>query len=233
MAAGVNLYNPGMADRMSAPTQTKVRARAFQFRLSTLLIFVGGFAVWPAVVSYHANLQKRAVEVIKASGGEVRYDFEYDRNLDRRTDDPAPPGPDWLRNVIGVDYFASVTCVDFRNADDRSLAAVAGLPNLRALVLTGDLNVTDAGLGWLAKNYQLEELRIDGCRNLTDAGLKHLRGLKSLWGLATSGTDITPKGVRELAASIPSLESDYFMCRNPLSPSPGTGHIRPLRPPNF
>ena len=47
-------------------------------------------------------------------------------------------------------------------------------PGLRALDLSGCVNVTDAGLTHLARCTQLATLNLCGCNKVTDAGLAHL-----------------------------------------------------------
>ena len=198
-----------MANPSPATAQIKSRRRWFQVRLRTLLLMVVGLSVWLAIVNSQANRQRRAVARIKAAGGAVGYDYEIDANFNRRTDNPAPPGPDWLRNVIGVDYFSTVIFVSFPTATDQSLAAVTDLPNLRGLELTDDLNLTDAGLACVEHLPQLEVLYIDGCSNLSDAGIKHLRALQNLTTLIALQTSISLDGMRELTQSNPNLATDY------------------------
>jgi hypothetical protein len=191
-----------------ADAEPKHWRRWFQFRLRTLLVVVALVSAGLAIVSSRANQRRRAVERIKSAGGIVGYDFECDEKFNRRADNPTPPGPDWLRNLIGVDYFATPVYVESHNANDEALTALAELPNLRALELTDDLNITDAGLESLKDLAQLEMLYIDGCEQLTDASLQHLRKLKRLSALVALGTRITSEGIKELKQEIPNLATD-------------------------
>jgi hypothetical protein len=191
-----------------ADAESKYWRRWFQFRLRTLLVIVAAVSAALGVVSSRANQQRRAVEQIKSAGGVVGYDFECDEKFNRRAD-PTPPGPDWLRNLIGVDYFATPVYAEVHDGNDEALATLAELPNLRALELTDDLNITDAGLARLKDLSQLEILYVDGCEKLTDASLQHLRKLKRLSALIALGTRITPEGIKELKQAIPNLATDY------------------------
>jgi len=179
--------------------------RWFRFRLRTMLVAIAMISLWLSTTANRANKQRRAVEKIKAAGGVVGYDYEVDGNFNRREDDPSPPGPDWLRNLIGVDYFATVIYVEFNTADDQSLAVVKDLPNLRALELTDDVKLTDAGLECVRDLPQLEALYIDGCEKLTDACLRHLRSLKHLSCLIQLSTGISLEGLQDLQRALPNL----------------------------
>ena len=66
--------------------------------------------------------QKEAVEAILKARGWVFYDYEEPSSSRRK-----PPGPAWLRKLLGDDLFVNVTRVDFqfRGIDN------AGLQNLR------------------------------------------------------------------------------------------------------
>lgn len=202
-------YNPAMAEPAPATAQIKSLRRWFQIRIRTLLLMVVGLSVWLAIVNSQANRQRRAVARIKAAGGLVGYDYEVDANFNRRTDNPAPPGPDWLRNVIGVDYFSTVIFVSFPTATDQSLAAVTDLPNLRGLELTDDIKLTDAELACVNNLPKLEALYIDGCSNVSDKSIKHLQGSKHLTMLIALQTSISLDGMRELTQSNPNLATDY------------------------
>lgn len=104
--------------------------------------------------------------------------------------------------------------------DDKAVADLAGLTELRALSLNDNTRVTDAGLKtvgqlkqlrWLSLGHtqvtnvkdlagieNLENLFLPGTK-ITDEGLNGLDGLKKLEGLFLSGTGLTDAGLKHVA----------------------------------
>jgi hypothetical protein len=209
----------------------KRKRRWFQFSLRTLLIGVTLLAVLLGVISFRANRQRMAVEAIKKLDGKVAYDFETNEEGWDVRDDARPPGPNWLRNLIGVDYFATVVAVKInttKDTDDGSVAVIRELPHLRSLVLTGPnvtdstldhlkglielrglylfgTQVTDAGLGQLENLSGLEILHLRGSNKITDAGLRHLRKLTRLEFIDLAGTAVSEAGMQDLKRALPKV----------------------------
>ena len=127
-------------------TRTKPRRRWFQFSLRTLLVLVAVVAVWLALLVNAARKQREAVAAIEALGGRIVY--EHGSNL--------PPGPKWLRELIGEEYFFRIIAV--------------GLSSTQ---------ITDSGLEHLEGLTSLQTLVLDDTQ-ITDAGLEHVKGLTSL-----------------------------------------------------
>jgi hypothetical protein len=99
---------------MTEPTPPKRRRRWFSLSLRgmMLLILVVGFAMgWKA---RRASLQRRAVAQIEFLHGWVKYDWEPEIYgcFDSRADTFHPPGPRWLRNMLGDEYFQEVVEVE-------------------------------------------------------------------------------------------------------------------------
>ena len=63
---------------------------------------------------------------IVKSGGKAYYDYEFENG--RRVKALKPRGPDWLRKLLGEDFFNDVEYVIFYRPD---LVTDAGLENLR------------------------------------------------------------------------------------------------------
>jgi WD40 repeat protein len=82
---------------------------------------------------------------------------------------------------------------------DAGLAHVAGLKDLRELIVGRSLKVTDAGLEHLKGPSRLERLDVPSS-GVTGAGLRHLRGLSRLRSLNLKHNAISDEGVRELKA---------------------------------
>jgi len=90
------------------PNPSKPRRRWFQFSLRTLLVLLTVLCVWLGVTVNRARKQREAVAAIEALGGYVRYEYQYGSGQE-------PPGPKWLRELIGEEYFVSVVYVVLHN----------------------------------------------------------------------------------------------------------------------
>ena len=152
-------------------TPPKPKRRWFQFRLRTLMVFVTLCAVvcsWFAVKMQQARRQREAVEAIQNAGGTARYYYEVGPD-GLFMDDAEPPGPAWLRDVLGIDFFSDVFNVRFLAQPRRETTASGGmehmevmeylarLTKLRRLFLY-DVEVTDAGLENISGLTELREL---------------------------------------------------------------------------
>jgi hypothetical protein len=119
-----------------------------------LLLVIALLGVAFGAICNPAARQRRAVAIIKGGGGSVTYDYQVDENQGgaHRYDAP-PPGPDWLRKLIGVDYLATV--VEAEVTSDDSLVAIDGLPHLNDLYVRG-MTIADARMD---RARRLSELR--------------------------------------------------------------------------
>jgi hypothetical protein len=187
----------------SQPEAPARKLRWFQYSLRSLLLLVLLVSLgmsWVAVRMKRAREQEQAVEEIAKVGGEVQYDYQDPQF--RTSGDPFaesdPPGPAWLRNVLGQNFFAAVVAVDFRRSsvNDAGLGHVERLMQLQTLDLSG-AQITDAGLQHLKGLTQLKTLFLSG-RKVTDAGLEHLRGLTQLQQLNLYDTQVTDAGLSHL-----------------------------------
>jgi hypothetical protein len=169
----------------------------------------------------HTRVQRRAVDAIERVGGRVMFDFQ---TFEEGGPQPPlePPGPRWLRSLIGDEWFRDVVFVDVRgtDADDELLAQVAHFHQLEILYM-GETSITDAGLGHLSKLRHLGELGVENTRvgdagiasisrmtnlvylslrgtQVSDVALRHLQGLVNLESLNLSNTRISNQGLREL-----------------------------------
>ena len=200
----------------------KPRRRWFQFLVSL------GMS-WVAVRMQSARQEKVAVEEIEKLGALVMYDcVVYESGnpfqLAQR------PGPWWLRNSLGQNFFATVVDVDFARSPvtDVGLEHLEGLTQLRRLDLhytqvvgTGlkhlkgltrlqTLNlfgteVTDVGLEYLKGLTRLQTLDLSDTE-VTDVGLGHLKGLTRLQTLTLFGTKVTDEGVKRLQQALPNCK---------------------------
>jgi hypothetical protein len=126
------------------------RRRRFQFSYRSLLVFLVALSVplgWFAWEIQRARKQRAAVDNIAKAGGWVAYDFHWNES----GMPVQPPGPSWLRELLGDDFFSDVVGarVIGTPAGDAELEHIKGLADLRYVNLTGT-NVTNEGV----KNLQ-------------------------------------------------------------------------------
>jgi hypothetical protein len=197
----------------------------FQFSLRALLVLTVAVAVpcsWMAVEMKRAREHKIVAEELGKHGVWVLVD--YPSSLPYR----APPEPNWLRKVLGDDFFSRSHCMiastdatdarlkelaavltpvtqlnlENRHVTDRGIEHLKGLVELRCLVLN-DTQLTDDGLEHLKGLSQLQVLSLDNTR-VTDSGLIHLKALAHLQSLYLQRTHVTEGGVKELQQALPN-----------------------------
>ncbi len=171
--------------------------RWLQFSVRTLLLAMLALSLGTIWWAHSAKTQKNAVASILKMGGSVGYAHEYDAagNFDTKAQ---PPGPTWLRDLLGIDYFSRVRHVTLVGDSfaDAELQCLESLPDLRTL-LVGGPRVTDAGLVHLKHSHRLEELQLSG-PGITDAGLTNLQSLRELRTLEFTCCSITDEGMQYL-----------------------------------
>ncbi|MCH7725471.1 MAG: hypothetical protein IH991_03155 [Planctomycetes bacterium] len=109
----------------------KRKRRWFRFSLKTFVVLLTVFCVWLGLLAYRVNKQKEAVQWVRDHRGKVYYDFQWDEVKESSIDDAEPPGPDWLRNLIGVDYFSDVAYVYIPSAKVDDIGPLRDLTDLR------------------------------------------------------------------------------------------------------
>jgi hypothetical protein len=77
------------------------------------------------------------------------------------------------------------------------------MQNLEVLSLGGS-EISNNSLLKIARLSKLRSLSLQRCRRVTDAGLAHLKDLKKLRHLDLVNTRVTPKGLSEFKASLPT-----------------------------
>ena len=202
----------------------KRKRRWCQFSLRTLLIFMLVCAISCGWVARRIEQKRREREIVNEiikRGGRVEYDFEIDVRS-------KPAGPDWLRRLLGENFFNDVyglqiktigaprleqvkemfklKWVGLENTDvtDADLVALKGLPRLESLDLSFT-TVGDDGLANLEKLTELRWLYLAGT-NVTDDGLVHLKTLHRLHELDLTGTRVTDAGMNSLQEALPGVQ---------------------------
>jgi hypothetical protein len=106
--------------------------RHLTFSLRTLFILLTASAVWLGVVVNRARQQREAIKAIEALGGTVVYDWELSSPSPADFDpDATPPGPDWLRRLVGDEFFQDLGVVHLAGPQASALSAIPHLQRLR------------------------------------------------------------------------------------------------------
>lgn len=215
-----------MATNSAPADATKVKPRRWiQFSVRTVVLVTMLLGIGLGLVTNRARRQREAVRAIEGVGGSFFYDYQKASAKRPNVFQPkAPaPGPEWLRRLIGPEYFHDVVMVNLREKaiTDEHLKELRKLPKLENLNLIhtqitskGSVHLAelrnlkylalsntqfdDSGLERLAHLDKMYALLLDGT-NVTDAGLKHLEGMTNLeeW-LGLSDTKVSDAGLRHL-----------------------------------
>ena len=120
---------------MAIPKRSR---RLLRYSLRTLLVVVLVASVWAAYRANQAHRQRLAVAKIRDLGGQVFYDYERDaKDAQIYIQGPVPPGPDWLRELVGIDWLSEVIVIRLRDVGDEEVALLADLPDLKRLFIRG------------------------------------------------------------------------------------------------
>jgi Leucine Rich repeat len=168
--------------------ETKGKRRWFQFSLRTLLIFTLICAIpcaWLGRKIERKRQEREAVEALIKLGGRVEYDDQPDHSAERNLLGVDPPGPRFLRTLVGENFFCEVEFVTLRNT-----------------------HVTDAGLEYVKGLTHLQTLELDGT-TVSDAGIENLKDLTRLKELDLRFTKVTDLGVKEIQKSLPNCKIYY------------------------
>ncbi|HJN08885.1 MAG: hypothetical protein QGG09_19600 [Pirellulaceae bacterium] len=107
---------------------TRPKRRFLRFSLRAMLVVLTVFSVWLGVQVNRARNQRAAVNWVTKNGGEVEYDWTFNSKLE-------PPGPRWLRQKIGDEYFQSVVQVLVGRSEVHDLSPLVKLPALKQLAI--------------------------------------------------------------------------------------------------
>ncbi|MFN3151704.1 hypothetical protein [Bremerella sp.] len=125
-----------------------------------------------------------------------------------------PPNLAAYPNLVGLDaWFVHFTWASWtdENRDvalTKFLQAVAACETIEGINFY-ELEMTDADLKELSGMPNLKHLDISGNPEVTDAGLVHLASIKSLQVLRLFDTKVTKQGVEKLQAELPECEIEW------------------------
>jgi hypothetical protein len=192
------------------------RGRWLRFSLRTLLVAVTIFCVWLGLKVNAARRQREAVAAMERAGATVIFDYQLMPVVNaagRMAIDAnsIPPGPAWLRNLFGDDFFRTVMCVrlDNRHIADSDFARLADFSKLSALCLDGTRIVRQAGsespiqdqdLAALEGLTRLEHLDLRNSQVSGSSLLHCLGGLKQIRHLELSDTHVDDEALQWIGA---------------------------------
>jgi hypothetical protein len=161
--------------------------------LMILVLVLGGGIGW---VARHAKMQRNAVRGVSAAGG-VRYNWQYVSG--KYEPKASPPGPMWLRDIVGPDLLDTVVVVWLRgpDADYRVMSHVVALPGVERFNLAGQTSpsLTAAGMARIGQLPRLQRILAQGMtdssgflpRSVGDAGRR--RGYEgTCWAFGPANT---------------------------------------------
>jgi hypothetical protein len=163
--------------------------RWLRFSLRFLMLLIAVVAIPLAWKVNRVRNQRAVIAEIRKLPGFMFYDYERNYGVGISTSS-GPPGPEWLRDLLGIDYFADVVHVNISGPQvtDETLHRLASLPHLQLLGAESD-NITDQGVAVLARSKDLFSVGVTS-KQLTVASVDHLQGLPKLYWLACSGQQV-------------------------------------------
>jgi hypothetical protein len=188
-------YNAFMTESPVEP-----RRRWSRFSLRFLLLFVVIVAVPLGWEVNRVRNQRLVVAEIERLNGHMYYDYERNFNVGLSTSAaPEPPGPKWLRDLLGVDYFAEVVEISVSDPQvtNDTLARLLSLPHLQLLCVDSD-RITDSGVAMVARSKELISFDVIS-KSVTVASIDHLQGLPNLQFLRCSGSQVNDSWIGAIA----------------------------------
>src|SRR4051794_20094179 len=122
-----------MTDRLA----TKGRHRWLLISIRSLMGLVLVTAVGCGWLVQRARAQRKAIAEIRRHRGTFNYDWQA--RDPRGARNATPPGPEWLRKLVGDESFQEVNSITFlrRPIDDSTLACIGALKGLKELQVFG------------------------------------------------------------------------------------------------
>jgi hypothetical protein len=188
-------------------TNPRGKRKYLRFSLRALLVVMSIVALWLGFRAASVIQQKSATNAIRKAGGYVTYDFQTTN--DRFDWNATPPGPAWLRQLIGGDWFDTVTDVELDvdriSVTDAEIASViTSLSHLEKLTV----RFPPAGEQTVRAINRLEKLKVLALTGykITDDDLRYLTNVKTLETLWLTDTQVSNDSVRRLQQALPDCD---------------------------
>jgi hypothetical protein len=186
----------------SSYDSSRPNRRWFRYSLRTLLLLITlvcvvlGFKIVPVLE------QKRAVSAVQELGGQVIYDYEFKKKVDRP---PSSEPPDWISGVLGVDFSHDVAVAKIFNVRDtdrvkKALPSLRHLRSLHELDLINIKDLRDNDFEFIDRMSELQDVAMYGDQLRGDV-LQHLQNLAHLRKLALMWNQIDDQGLAFIAGT--------------------------------
>ncbi len=183
-----------------------------------MLLASTALAIGLGILVSDARRQEKAAAAIEDMSGQIVYDWQVRPPGDRSTQPLTPPGPQWLRRLVGPHYFDTIVAVRLYaqrgNNRRRRLAEViphlAVLPELRSLTLWG-WNLTPEDFQMVSRMRCLEKLTCVET-TISEQCAAELVHATALHKLSLERVVISPAALRQFAR-LPHLESFTLDCK--------------------
>ena len=172
--------------------------------LMIFVMVCGVLLGWAGSFFKRLHEQREAVSRIQGVHGVIDYDYQYhDNRYYRHAPPPGPKLLRMVLGDDAFARIERVSFNPFKNytpPKDEDLEALEGLYGLHHLIfLIGDNNISDEGLRHLAGLTNLRTLVLTG-HKISDKGLEHLVNLTNLENLGLDFTQVTTEGIARLPA---------------------------------
>jgi hypothetical protein len=187
---------------MPEPPSTP-RRRWLRFSLRSLLLIVVLIAIPLGWKMNRVHNQRVVVAEIEKIKGQVAYDSVVELVGHRQL----LKGPEWLRRLLGDDFFSDVEFVQIGGPQvtERTISQVATLPYLKWLHVRSN-GISDDGLKYLAGKNTLEELHLNSS-SVTDKGVAQLAELQGLNRLEIGIEHLSDSGLKRITTVLRQLDS--------------------------
>ena len=180
--------------------------RLLRISLRTLFALMTILCLWLGLKSQQLHQLRQAIRWVEGHGGEVYY-YELQPTVSNMS--PEPPGPRWLRDLVGQDYFITPSGASLVDNTVSDVSQLRHLPELRQLVLRAE---ELADISPLAELQKLRALYLE-CHSNCD--LSPLRELGELRGMVVP--NVSDEQFAELKRALPHSDVQR-------SVSPGTSY---------
>ena len=182
---------------VQAETTPRPWLRFLRFSVRGMIVAVLPVGGWLGWLVRSVRIQREAVAAVRRAGGNVAYSWQLNKD-GHHTSKVRPWWPNWLADLVGVDYLGTVAGVSLaQNREaDAVLVHIGHLSQLEGLNL-GESSVTDDGLAQVEGLTNLKCLDLHGTQ-VTDAGLAHVKRLSCLRKLHLYETKISDVGLADL-----------------------------------
>ncbi|PQO36574.1 hypothetical protein [Blastopirellula marina] len=174
--------------------------RRFRFSLRELLIVTFVLSIplaWLGRSYFRAQEEQAIIDQIENLGGQVYFGYEL-KTLVNSQSRHEPPGPKWIRTLLGEHIFATVHRIRIpqNQLTDEIVAKLARLRALESISLNSD-QVTGKSLGYIRRMPHLESLWLESDK-IQPEDLKKLVDFPSLTILGLKGAAASPQHLQQL-----------------------------------